>query len=184
MKRQVLIILLAVTLVFAASAQGVRGEIGAGSPDSAPAAQQGDPTGKGQGDILRQMDRLRLQSEECDKICDMLKEQEGELIRTRAELREMQARTARLMLEERVDRPEIERTLKRSSELEQKVRMIRVDWHIQIKAMLGPERWAIMYKLAQMTQAAERAGRLGELLANAEDPEQTRLLLQILKDLY
>jgi len=188
MKRTILAVMMAVAALLTVQAQGTKGGNGGGggtdSPKGEKAAVTKPETGYEASDALRTMDRLRLQTPECDRICDMLKEQDGELLRIRAELREMQARMTRLMLQERVDRPEIERTLRRSMELELGMRMIQVERHLQIKEMLGAERWAAMYKLAQMAQAAERAGQLDGFLSKAEDPEQTRLLLQILRNLY
>lgn len=197
MKRRILAVMMAAAVLFTAQAQGTKGGSGAGdggsdSPSSGARGSAGEErassartdSGFDETEALRTMDRLRLQTQERDRIRDMLREQDGDLLRIRAELRELQARMTRLMLQERVDRPEIERTLRQSTELEFRMRMIQVERHIRIKEMLGAERWAAMYRLTQMAQAAERAGRLDEFLSGTGSPEQTRALLQILKGLF
>lgn len=182
MKRQLLAAAMAACILFSASAQGVK----SGGPDSAPGGDTGAGTATRYeaGETTRTMDRLQLKTEERDRIRSMLQEQEGELARVRAELREMQARMARLMLEERVNRADVEQTLRKSMELEFRMRMIQADRQIRLKEMLGAERWAALYRLMQMAQTAERAGKLEDLISKSDNPAQVRLLFQMLKDLY
>ncbi len=183
--KKIIVALLALCLVFTAAAQGPKA--GGGGGGAAPA---GEVTGAetapayNSGEASRVMDRLQLKTEERERIRLMLEEQEGELVRVRAELREMQARMTRLMLEERVNKQEVERTLRQSMELEFRMRMIQAERNIRLKEMLGPERWANMYRLAQMVQAAERAGKLDEFIEKSENPAQVRALLQVLKSLF
>ncbi len=182
--KRIVILLIALSLVFAAAAQGPKA---GGGGDAAPA---GDRTGAesapafSPGEAAGVMERLQLKTEERERIRLMLEEQEGELARVRAELREMQARMARLMLEERVNRQEVERTLRQSMELELRMRMIQAERNIRLKEMLGPERWAGMYRLAQMVQAAERAGKLDDFIARSENPAQVRALIQVLRAFF
>lgn len=181
--KRIFVLMMALSLVFAAAAQGPK----AGGGDDAPA---GDRTGAeaapayNAGEASRTMDRLQLKTEERERIRLMLEEQEGELVRVRAELREMQARMTRLMLEERVNRQEVEKTLRQSMELELRMRMIQAERNIRLKEMLGPERWANMYRLAQMVQAAERAGKLEEFIEKSENPAQVRALIQVLRAFF
>ncbi len=183
--KKIIVALLALSLVFSVAAQGPKA--GGGGGDAAPAgdrSESGAPPAYSAGDAARAMDRLQLKTEERERIRLMLEEQEGELVRVRAELREMQARMTRLMLEERVNRQEVERTLRQSMELEFRMRMIQAERNIRLKEMLGPERWANMYRLAQMVQAAERAGKLDDFIAKSENPAQIRAMLQILQALF
>lgn len=187
--KRVFVLLIAVSLVFTAAAQGPKGG-GSGGAAGGDAAPAGDRTGAesapaySSGEAARVMDRLQLRTEEREQIRLMLEEQEGELIRVRAELREMQARMTRIMLEEKVNRQEVERTLRQSMELELRMRMIQAERNIRLKEMLGPERWANMYRLAQMVQAAEKAGKLDDFIAKSGNPAQVRAMLQILKALF
>ena len=184
--KKIIVALMALCLVFSVAAQGPKSG-GGGGGDAAPSGERtGAETAPayGAGEAARVMDRLQLKTEERERIRLMLEEQEGELVRVRAELREMQARMTRLMLEERVNRQEVERTLRQSMELEFRMRMIQAERNIRLKEMLGPERWANMYRLAQMVQAAERAGKLDDLIAKSENPAQIRAMLQILQALF
>jgi len=181
--KRVVALLIALCLVFAAAAQGPK----PGGGDAAPGGERpgvGSSPAFSAGEASQAMERLKLSSEERERIRSMLEEQEGELVRVRAELREMQARMTRLMLEERVNRQEVEKTLRQSMELEFRMRMIQADRNIRLKELLGAERWASMYRLAQMVQAAERAGKLDDFLAKSENPAQARILVQYLKALF
>lgn len=182
--KRIFVLMIALSLVFAAAAQGPKA---GGGGDAAPAGERaGTETAPAysSGEAARAMDRLQLKAEERERIRLMLEEQEGELTRVRAELRELQARMTRLMLEERVNRQEVEKTLRQSMELELRMRMIQAERNIRLKEMLGPERWATMYRLAQMVQAAERAGKLDDFIDRSENPAQVRAMLQILKALF
>ncbi len=187
--KKIIVALLALCLVFSVAAQGPKagGGGGSGGGDASPEVERSGAEAApaySSGEASRVMDRLRLKTEERERIRQMLEEQEGELVRVRAELREMQARMTRLMLEERVNRQEVERTLRQSMELELRMRMIQAERNIRLKEMLGPERWAAMYRLAQMVQAAERAGKLDDFIAKSENPAQIRAMLQILQALF
>lgn len=194
MKRKILAVAMAAAVLFMAEAQGVRGGGGGGGGGGpggdgpGPAVDRPD-AGRGMmgfdpSEALRSWERLRLTDQEREQIRKMISEQEGELLRVRAEIRELQARMSRLMLQERVDRTEIEKTLRQSMELELRMRMIQVDRNLRIREMLGMERWAELYRFAGMTQMGVRMGQLDEFFARTADPERARAFCLLLEGVY
>ena len=194
MKRKILAVVMAAAVLFVAQAQGMRGggggSAGGGGSGGGPGPAIDRPdAGRGvmgfdPAEALRSWERLRLTDQEREQIRKMLSEQDGELLRIRAEIREMQARMSRLMLQERVDRTEIEKTLRQSMELELRMRMIQVDRNLRIREMLGMERWAELYRFAGMTQMGGRMGQLDEFFARTADPEHMRAFCLLLEGVY
>lgn len=195
MKRKILAVVMAAAVLFVAQAQGMKGGGGGGSGGGGSGgggqASTVDRPDAGRGvmgfdtaEALRSWERLHLTDQEREQIRKMLSERDGELLRIRAEIREMQARMSRLMLQERVDKTEIEKTLRQSMELELRMRMIQVDRNLRIREMLGMERWAELYRFAEMTQRALRLGQLDSFLSRTADPERARAFCLLLEGVY
>ncbi|MBP7096508.1 MAG: periplasmic heavy metal sensor [Spirochaetia bacterium] len=135
----------------------------------------------GVAEARRDFRLLALTDEEAARIVELAGNGAKELERARAEIRELQARLARLLLEDEPDRAEVEKTVRASLEAEYRVRMIQIERGLAIRALLGPERWGVLNRLARGVAAISKAGDLRELAERVGDAEKLRVLAGVLR---
>jgi hypothetical protein len=129
-----------------------------------------------------QVDDLGLVPEEISRIEAIVARDQDSIVKARAELRSLQARLARLLLEKSPSMAEVERAVKASLDQEGLLRMAQIRRQLGIMEVLGNERWAMLYRLSRTVEGAEklsaalsaRAGKAGE---------RNRALVKILKQI-
>ncbi len=122
--------------------------------------------------------RLKLKTQERERIRELLEKDEPERTRIRAELKDLQKNLVKLMLGKTPDREGIRATVRESVELEFRLRMIQVNRQLALRELLGDERWAALYRLSRAK--AELDGFLREKL-KAEEREAIKELLKLFK---
>lgn len=126
---------------------------------------------------------LALSPEEAGAIGELTEGDARELELARAEIRELQARLARLMLDAKPDMKAIEKTVRQSLDAEYRIRMAQVRRNIALREILGDKRWAALSRLVRASAFLGRKGDLRDLAERAGDTEKLGLLFGILKSL-
>ncbi|HRY56309.1 MAG TPA: hypothetical protein P5142_16930, partial [Spirochaetia bacterium] len=123
--------------------------------------------------------RLELGAEELERIEAILEKDEEAVAKARAEVRILQAKLARLMLERSVPMDQVQALVKESLEWEYTSRMIQIRRQVEIKQVLGDERWASLFRLGR-SLPLDKEGKeaLGKM-----DRERRERLLAILRRL-
>lgn len=159
--------------------------LAAAVPAIAQAAAAGDGSGEpyGLAEAKRDIRKLDLKQDEAEFVRELLAKDARGLELARAEIREAQARLARLMLEKKPDAQEIAKTVRASLEAEYRVRIAQIERNLAIRDRLGDERWAALSRLARGFAALARRGELKDLAEKAGDAERLAPLLELLKSL-
>jgi hypothetical protein len=123
---------------------------------------------------------IALDTKELGQIEKVLAEDEETLAKAKAEIRILQARLARLMLEKTVPMDQVKSLVKESLDWEYQIRLIQIARHVAIRRILGDDRWASILKLGRAVPALERGGKPP---ADARESERRNRLLSILKRL-
>ncbi len=147
MKRKLLLALMVSQLLFilpALYAQGKQGD--------APALAE----------LRKEFKSLALTDAEKSSLEKIVQKDEGEVEKNQAELKVLQARLERLMLEKTPQMDAIKALLKDSLEWEYKIRLIRLERNIAFRGILGQDRWATLYKLSKVWGPAKRSGKTPE----------------------
>lgn len=95
----------------------------------------------------------------------------------------MQARLARLLLDEKPDMVEIQKIVRQSLEAEYTIRMVQIQRSMALREILGDKRWTSLSRMARATAFLAKRGDLKELAERAGDSEKLGLLWEILKSL-
>jgi hypothetical protein len=165
-----LIALLTVTLSLAA--QGAADKGGLGQAGGVKVQQSGGSGAApaGQGAWRREVKELDLKPAELKGITALISRNVDSLATAASEMKIVQARLERLLLEKEPDLEAIRQLVKSGLEWELKARMVRIEWAIELRKLLGPDRWARMQKLQREYLQAKRSGKLkvGDLGENAE----------------
>lgn len=134
------------------------------APAAAQAPAQG-PSGPVGGDIRWSVRQLNLSPAEIKSIEDIANRQADGLAAAASEMRIIQAKLERLLLDKDPDLGAIKQLVKSSLDWELQIRMARIERAIDLRKLLGPERWAILQRLQRDYLQARKAGRLrpGEL---------------------
>jgi len=135
----------------------------------------------GVAEARRDFRLLALTDGEAARIAELSGKGAKELERARAEIRELQARLARILLEDEPDRDAVERTVRSSLEAEYRIRMVQIERGLAIRALLGPERWGLLNRLARGMSAISKAGDLRELAERVGDAERLKALAGVLR---
>lgn len=152
----------------------------AAQPAPQPAAS--DEAGEQEGAVAL-FHGIALEPKELDQIEKVLDKDEETLAKARAEIRILQARLARLMLERSVPMDQVQSLVKGSLDWEYQIRMIQIDRQISIRRILGDERWASVLKLQRSVPALEKGKGGAKAPADKKDAERRNRLLRILKRL-
>jgi hypothetical protein len=139
--------------------------------------------GYGIAEARRDYRQLSLTAEEAARIRAALDKGLRDVEMARAEIRELQARLARQMLEARPDMEAIRSTVRASLEAEFRVRMTQIERNLAIRDIIGDRRWAALSRLSRTFVALSRDGDLRLLAERAGDAETLSLLFEILKTL-
>lgn len=106
-------------------------------------------------ELSRELKQFTITQDETDKIMEMVKKDTQALELARAEIKEMQAKLSRLLLEEKPNRAEIEKTVRQSVEAEYRIRMIQIERSLSLRETLGQDRWAIVIRVMRLLKNAE-----------------------------
>lgn len=187
------LILLCVVLVIAAFALA-QGKPGGGQPNPQPAqppqgGQQVQPN-QAQGnrqaliaDLARELKQFTLTQDEADKIIAVLEKDANALELARAEIKEMQAKLARLLLEEKTNKAEIEKTVRQSIEVEYRLRIMQIERSLAVRELLGRNRWAILIRIQRQLNEQLTKDDIQALVKLGVDAETLKLLFRIAKAL-
>lgn len=126
---------------------------------------------------------LDLKPGEFDAIKAIVDRDAKELERQRATIRESQARLAKLMLAEKPDLAEIGLVVRQSLDAEYTQRMIQISRNLDLRVLLGDERWASLYRIVKGIQLFAKAEELRELMGRETDPARLRAFYQVLRAL-
>lgn len=126
---------------------------------------------------------LSLSEDELSRARRLVERDARDLELARAEIRELQARLARLLLADPPDLGAVKATVRESLEAEYRVRMIQIERNIALRGILGDRRWAALSRLSRGFGSAARSGELRDLAERAGDQERLAELAQIIKAL-
>jgi len=117
------------------------------------------------GDIRWSVRQLNLSPAEIKSIEDIANRQADGLAAAASEMRIIQAKLERLLLDKDPDMDAIRQLVKSSLDWELQIRMARIERAIDLRKLLGPERWAILQRLQRDYLLVKKTGRLrpGEL---------------------
>ena len=147
---------LALAILFTLALTPLAAQAGAG-----PAAPAPSPKGQGRGELLelrKEYKNLNLTDEEIKGVRLILDQKANELDKAQAEIKIIQARLERLMLEANPSRDDIQKLVKSSLDWEFSIRMIRIEQSLALRKLLGDERWAVLQRLVRAFQQARRLG--------------------------
>lgn len=122
--------------------------------------------------LRKELKELALTDEELGGLEAVTAKDEAEIAKAQAEIKVLQARLERLMLEKKPPMDEIKGLLKESLEWEYRIRVVRIERNLAIRALLGEERWARVYRVSKAWIQAKRGGKAVE----AQDPRSARAL--------
>jgi Spy/CpxP family protein refolding chaperone len=139
----------------------------------------------GQNAVRGWMKALKLSDSELAKISDLANSQEKEIAKARADIQVCQANIARLMLEADPDLQAIDAQVEKSLEAEKAIRMAQISRQIEVRKVLGEERWKVVLMLVREARVSQKFGKFPESFSKKGlDPataEKWGKLLQILK---
>ncbi len=113
--------------------------------------------------IRREVKELALQQAEIEAIEKLVERDSLELQKAAGEIKILQARLERLLLEKAPSTEEIQKLVRASLEFEYTIRMARIERSIALRRLLGDRRWASLEKLVRAYAQAKRAGRLKDV---------------------
>lgn len=141
-------------------------------------AQQELPRAQGVKALLKSLD---LKPAELDRIEAVLAKDEGALARDRADIKVLQAQITRLLVDKDPSTDALGKAVKQSLDLEYQIRMIQIGRQLEVRKILGDERWASLLRFSRLAVDAQRAGRLRESFStrglSAEDGEIWKRIL-------
>jgi hypothetical protein len=130
------------------------------------------------------MDQIDLKPEEVKRIEAILRRDQEGVVKAKAEIKVLQARLSRLLLERDSGNPEIAAAVKASLDQEYIIRMSMIRNQLEIMELLGNERWAKLYRLAKSVPEAERVGKAIPVNSGGKAAERNRSLLRLLKQSF
>lgn len=145
-----------------------------------PAAGQAD---YGLPEARHDFRTMNLSQEEMAAIRDLLSKDSRDVELARAEIREAQARVARLMLEAKPNLGEIQKSVRDSLEAEFRVRMAQIERNLGMRKLLDDQRWAALGRLSRAFAFLAKSGNLRDLAERTGDAEKLAPLFEILKAL-
>ena len=157
-------VLLAALALSPLSAQAAGGPPGPASPimPAAPGQKAGEKAqGKAREELLalrKEFRDLSLTDQEIKAIGDILDRKADDLAKAQAEIRIVQARLERLMLDANPSMDEIQKLVRSSLDWEYSVRMIRIQQSLELRKLLGDQRWATLQRLMRAFQKARQLG--------------------------
>lgn len=150
---------------------------------SALVAQAKAPPSYDLAEARRDYVSLNLEPKELEAIKAIVERDAKELERQRATIRESQARLAKLMIAEKPDLAEIGLVVRQSLDAEYAQRMIQISRNLDLRALLGDERWAALYRIVKGLQLFTKAEELREIVGHDSDAASLRTFYQVLRAL-
>jgi len=157
---------LAIALLAALALSPLSAQAAGGPPmpatQAAPGQKAGDKSqGKAREELLalrKEFRDLSLTDQEIKAIGDILDRKADDLAKAQAEIRIVQARLERLMLDANPSMDEIQKLVRSSLDWEYSVRMIRIQQSLELRKLLGDQRWATLQRLMRAFQKARQLG--------------------------
>jgi hypothetical protein len=110
--------------------------------------------------LRRDLKDLALSEDDTKAIGRILDEKAGELARAAGEIKILQARLERIMLDPEPSLEEMRKLVRSSLDYEYSIRMIRLERSIALRKLLGDRRWALLERLQRAFDQARKAGFL------------------------
>lgn len=191
-KKLVFILMCCITLTGFVFAQNKPGnENGSQKPPQGQTQDQGSggvgagvqvSTAKNIAELARELKQFTITQEEANRLMEALGKDTRNLELARAEIKEMQAKLSRLLLEEKPNRQEIEKTVRQSVEVEYRIRMIQIERSLAVREILGQERWSLVIRvMRQLTVSELKKEEIQDLVKLGVNAETLRLLFAIVK---
>jgi hypothetical protein len=140
-------------------------------------AAQNKPDAPGNaGEFRKELKSLALEDKEVDSLEKIVQRDADALEKAQAEIRILQARLERLMLEKKPPMEDIKTLVKQSLDWEFQIRMIRIQRNLDIRALIGDDRWAKAYRLAKEYVQVRKNGKAGEKDADPKIQRQLNFL--------
>jgi len=134
-----------------------------------------------QGEIRQELKRLDLTPAQGKEVAQLVRESQADLEKARAEIKVAQAQLARLLLEDRPVRADLEKQVRIASDWDFKIKMLRIDRSLKIREIVGKDKWAQLSALAVRLLEAERQGK--RIPALKDDEGGLKDLLETIRDL-
>ncbi len=147
------------------------------------ASAQMRPMGK---DAVRGwLQNLKLTDQELQQISKIIEADEAELARAQAEIKIIQSKIARLMLESTPDLDAIKEEIGKSAEYEKTIKFIQIKRQLEVKEVLGEERWQTVLMLVREARVSEKFGKFADSFSskgmNPKDADRWGRMLLMLK---
>ena len=114
------------------------------------------------------LERLDLEREDVEQIREIFEKTEKEIREARIEVDILKAQLRKLLFEEQVNMREVERQLRQSLEWELKERMAQIRRQVQLRELLGDEKYARLTRATELRRQAERERQMREEKEKAE----------------
>lgn len=129
---------------------------------------------------------LKLTDTELKEISSAIEADEAEINKAQAEIRIVQSKIARLMLESAPDLSAIAAEIDKSLEFEKTIRMAQIKRQIEVRRVLGKDRWQTVLLLVKEARVSQTAGKFSDSFSkrgvNPKDADSWgRLLLMLRK---
>lgn len=135
-----------------------------------------------QNEIRQEVKRLDLTEAQIVDVVKVIRDAQADLDKARADVQVTRAQLARLLLDDNPVRADLEKQVRLGLEGDFKVRMLRIDRSLKIRAIVGKDKWAKLSALSAKVVEAEKNGRR-PLAPLAEDKGAARDFLDVIRDL-
>lgn len=128
---------------------------------------------------------LKLTDQELQQIAKIIEADEAELARAQAEIKIIQSKIARLMLESSPDLDAIKEEISKSAEFEKTIKFIQIKRQLEVKKVLGEERWQTVLMLVREARVSEKFGKFADSFSskgmNPKDVDRWGRMMLMLK---
>jgi len=149
----------------------------------ASASAQAKPMGKNA--VRAWFKNLEVTDAELKEISAAVEADEATIAKAQAEIKIAQSKIARLMLESAPDMGAIGAEVDKSLESEKVIRMAQIKRQLEVRRVLGEDRWKTVLLLVKEARVAQAAGRFSDSFSkqgiNPKDAESWSRLLFLLR---
>ena len=146
-------------------------------------SQQARPMGKNA--VRAWFKNLKVTDSELKEISAAIEADEATIAKAQAEIKIAQSKIARLMLESAPDIGAIGAEVDKSLESEKSIRMAQIKRQLEVRRVLGEDRWKTVLLLVKEARVAQAAGRFSDSFSkqgiNPKDAESWGRLLFLLR---
>lgn len=140
--------------------------------------------GYGPSQAKRDLSRLRLRAEERKRIAELLEEGAASMSRERERIQELQRTLARVLLGDDPSKERLGKLVRESVEAEYSLRMAALERHLAIRALIGDERWAALFRLSRAAANRTTMRAFGALVRDSGiSAEEAAALLRLFEGL-